>query len=119
MAEKITKTCSRCGGRNITVQAPLIWSETQQAWSVSDPFDYEGGYCHDCDLEIHIDDLVIGQQNKVNMHCSTCGSDNVCKDAWAIWDTDLQRWVLGDEFPENYCHECADEASLIEKPLMP
>lgn len=51
--------------------------------------------------------------------CSTCGSDDVSRDAWAEWSVDAQRWVLRTEFDYAHCHRCDEETSLIEVELNP
>ena len=47
--------------------------------------------------------------------CIKCGSDRVVKDAWAEWDEDSQQWVLGAFFDDDYCLECEEETTIIEK----
>lgn len=51
--------------------------------------------------------------------CSTCGSDEVSRDAWAEWSVDEQSWVLRTEFDHAHCHRCDCETSLIEVELNP
>jgi hypothetical protein len=51
--------------------------------------------------------------------CSTCGSDDVSRDAWAEWDVAEQRWVLRTEFDYAHCHRCHRETSLVEVQLNP
>ena len=46
--------------------------------------------------------------------CSTCGSDDVSRDAWAEWSVGEQRWVLRTEFDYAHCHRCDRETSLVE-----
>lgn len=53
---------------------------------------------------------------KTDMVCSTCGGDNVMRDAWAVWDRASQRWVLGAVFDHAYCDDCDRETSLEERP---
>jgi hypothetical protein len=49
--------------------------------------------------------------------CSSCGSDEVSRDAWADWDTKRQEWVLGAVFDHAHCHRCDSETSLLEVEL--
>jgi len=51
--------------------------------------------------------------------CSTCGSDDVSRDAWANWDVKAQEWVLGAVFDHAHCHRCDGETSLTEVQLNP
>jgi hypothetical protein len=53
---------------------------------------------------------------RINIICSTCGSDNVSRDAWADWDTPTQQWVLGNVFDYCHCHTCDRESRLKEIP---
>ena len=51
--------------------------------------------------------------------CSTCGSDDVSRDAWAGWSVAEQQWSLRTEFDHAQCHRCDTETSLIEVQLNP
>jgi hypothetical protein len=51
----------------------------------------------------------------ITIHCGACGSTDVRRDAWAEWDDEQQRWVLGQVFDFGYCCDCEGEASLIER----
>jgi hypothetical protein len=44
--------------------------------------------------------------------CSTCGSFNVQKDAWAEWDHDAQGWELHSTYDNCFCEACEGECSL-------
>lgn len=51
------------------------------------------------------------------MVCSSCGSDNVRRDAYAEWDVDLQEWTLSATMDAAVCEsdECkGNETSLNE-----
>ena len=48
------------------------------------------------------------------MQCCECGSTNVRRDAWAVWDVDNQQWELGTIFDAGHCEDCEHEASLKE-----
>lgn len=61
---------------------------------------------------------------KVTYVCSACNSKSVTLDAWAEWDEDTQRWVLGATFDYSYCHDCdceqrIEEIALDEASLRP
>lgn len=51
--------------------------------------------------------------------CSTCGSDDVSRDAWAEWSVSEQQWVLRTEFDYAHCHRCDRETDLVEVQLSP
>ncbi len=51
---------------------------------------------------------------KVRIVCRDCGSDDVCRDAWAEWDEERQEWMLGTVFDAGHCEKCEREASLEE-----
>ncbi len=51
--------------------------------------------------------------------CSTCGSDDVSRDAWADWSISEQNWVLRTAFDYAHCHRCERETHLIEVQLSP
>jgi DNA-directed RNA polymerase subunit RPC12/RpoP len=51
--------------------------------------------------------------------CSTCGSDDGSRDAWAEWSIQEQRWVLRTEFDYVHCHRCDTETRLVKVQLNP
>jgi len=55
-------------------------------------------------------------KKKITIVCRECGSDNVMRDAWAVWSVDAQEWELGTVFDQGFCDDCGGEASLDEKP---
>lgn len=45
--------------------------------------------------------------------CSTCGSDDIKTDAYAVWDIGRQEWVLDQAFEKPAtCEKCGGECSL-------
>ncbi len=56
---------------------------------------------------------------RLAMICSTCGSDDVSRDAWADWDVRQQDWVLRVAFDNAHCHRCDCETSLVEVEVDP
>ena len=56
---------------------------------------------------------------RIAIVCGNCGSDDVCRDAWARWDIGAQDWVLGSVFDDGHCNRCDAESSLIEVELAP
>jgi hypothetical protein len=45
--------------------------------------------------------------------CSSCGSDNVKADAWAVWDVAAQQWTLSETFEKPaICENCDGECSI-------
>jgi hypothetical protein len=55
----------------------------------------------------------------IDIVCGECGGNNVCRDAWAVWDLDEQDWVLGAVFDDGHCDDCGGEARLEEVELPP
>ena len=51
---------------------------------------------------------------KIKIVCSTCGGENVMRDAWAEWDVERQEWVLQNVFDAAHCEDCDGETSLDE-----
>ena len=56
---------------------------------------------------------------RVTHLCESCGSDLVTLDAWAEWDVDEQKWVLGATYDHTFCHKCEGETHLVEVELAP
>lgn len=44
--------------------------------------------------------------------CNHCHGTNVRVDAWAEWDADNQKWVLGETFQQAFCCDCDGETTL-------
>ena len=55
--------------------------------------------------------------SKLTMHCSSCGSDQVLRDAWAEWDVTQQCWVLQNVFDAAFCESCDSECSIEEREM--
>ena len=53
---------------------------------------------------------------RIKIVCSKCKSENVMRDAWAVWDVATQEWVLGSVFDQGFCDTCEGEESLEEVP---
>ena len=53
---------------------------------------------------------------RIRIVCASCGSDEVMRDAWAVWDDVKQDWVLGAVFDAGFCEKCEGEATLNEVP---
>lgn len=51
--------------------------------------------------------------------CSTCGSDDVSRDALAEWSVEEQKWELKTEFDDANCERCGCDTRLIEVELSP
>ena len=49
-----------------------------------------------------------------NYVCSICGSENVRRDAWAIWNVETQSWELSTVFDAGFCDDCDGGARLNE-----
>lgn len=57
---------------------------------------------------------------KMKMVCGRCGSEEVRRDAWAVWDVDQQDWVLQNVFDYAICEgeTCnGDETRIEEVPI--
>jgi len=54
---------------------------------------------------------------KVRMICRYCGSENVMRDAWAIWNVTLQEWELDNVFDAAFCEDCGNPTSIDEDPI--
>ena len=54
---------------------------------------------------------------KVKMVCTTCGSDDVVRDAWAAWDKDTQAWELHSIYDNAFCNTCSGETTIEEEVL--
>jgi hypothetical protein len=50
----------------------------------------------------------------IKIVCKKCRSDNVMRDAWAVWNTEAQEWMLGNVFDSGFCESCEEWASLEE-----
>ena len=48
-------------------------------------------------------------RTRLKMRCPNCGSEAICKDAWAAWDETTQRWELGGVYDYETCIECERE----------
>ena len=48
-------------------------------------------------------------RTRLKMQCPNCGSEAICKDAWAAWDETNQRWELGGVYDHETCIECEHE----------
>lgn len=53
----------------------------------------------------------------ITIHCATCGSDDVRRDASAAWNVELQTWEIVTVFDNADCETCGGETSLIEKEI--
>lgn len=53
-------------------------------------------------------------QPKVKPVCTRCGSDDVRRDAYAIWSIPNQEWELLATFDNTDCEQCGGECSLID-----
>lgn len=48
--------------------------------------------------------------------CKTCGSTEVRRDAWAIWNPMTGVWELGQAFDYAHCETCEAETTLVWRP---
>ena len=55
--------------------------------------------------------LIMG---RVKMVCRDCGSDNIDRDAWVKWDTELQEWAVSQLLVRGYCYSCDQDTYIKE-----
>jgi hypothetical protein len=55
-----------------------------------------------------------GKAPRIQIVCGTCGSTDVSRDAWGVWDFAAQEWVLRTVFDYAFCHACDGETRLEE-----
>ena len=46
------------------------------------------------------------------MRCTTCGGDNVLRDAWACWSNEQQTWELAQVFDHTFCEDCETDCQI-------
>ena len=51
---------------------------------------------------------------RVIMRCRRCHSQNVMRDAWAVWNAATQEWELGPIFDHSACNDCGAEECIEE-----
>ena len=52
------------------------------------------------------------------MVCAACGSENVKRDAWAVWSVPDQKWELESEpFDHAYCDDCDGECRINNRQI--
>lgn len=51
----------------------------------------------------------------IKMVCDTCGGENVKRDAWAEWSTELQMWEIGELFDHAHCDDCQGSCHIEER----
>lgn len=60
-------------------------------------------------------DLSRSPTHPITIHCATCGSENVRRDASVEWNSELQMWEIVTVYDNADCEDCGVETSLIEK----
>ena len=48
-------------------------------------------------------------KQRIRMRCPRCGSEAICKDAWAAWNETTQKWELGGVYDHETCIHCEAE----------
>jgi len=56
---QIEYACVRCGGVAVTRDAWAEWNARQQAWVLSETFDF--AFCHQCHRETHLTERPVAQ----------------------------------------------------------
>lgn len=49
------------------------------------------------------------------MTCQHCGSTNVKRDAWAVWNPELDMWEIDELFDHAYCEDCDGQTAIVEE----
>lgn len=55
----------------------------------------------------------------ITVHCATCGSEDVHRDAFASWNPETQEWELAAVYDSATCQTCDNDTTLTERPLRP
>ena len=50
----------------------------------------------------------------MKMVCAKCGSEDVRRDADAVWNVELQQWELCAVYDNATCEDCGGETRLVE-----
>lgn len=50
---------------------------------------------------------------KLRPKCTACGSSDVLKDAFAVWDEENQEWVLSSTYDNNFCSDCGTSSDEL------
>lgn len=51
----------------------------------------------------------------VTIHCTTCDSEDIRRDAYAAWNVENQEWEIVTLFDNADCETCGGETSLTER----
>lgn len=51
--------------------------------------------------------------SKIIKKCKNCGSENISRDAWIMWNVDQQDWIINDIFDEIYCFDCEETSKEV------
>lgn len=46
--------------------------------------------------------------------CTNCGSVDILRDAWAVWDVDTQQWVLHSCYDAYRCETCDAQSKRVD-----
>jgi len=53
--------------------------------------------------------------NPTQKVCGVCGSEDVVRDGWGVWDFENQCWELGDLFDYSFCRKCDGQCFIVDK----
>ncbi len=53
----------------------------------------------------------------ITIHCRTCGSDDVRRDASVEWNVELQTWEIVTVYDNADCEVCGSETTLVEREI--
>lgn len=55
------------------------------------------------------------KEKKIGFKCASCGSEDVVKDAYAVWSEDDQEWVLDATYDNTDCNGCDSKDVSLEE----
>jgi hypothetical protein len=56
---KTSMQCQRCGSKEVVIYATCSWSYENQRWEFEEFLDGYDDYCHECDCETTVDEVVV------------------------------------------------------------
>ena len=54
---------------------------------------------------------------RITIHCEDCGSQEVMRDAFAVWNPELQMWEISSLYDDWFCPECEAETHVVERKI--
>ena len=47
--------------------------------------------------------------------CTSCGGEDVLRDAFTKWDIEKQEWVLSTVYDDTFCETCEESCTVSEE----